>query len=283
MGVAGRSAGTLAVLASAGLVAAGRRPGAPRWLATGAGLVVIGLVVATLAAHAVAEDADTSAANFVAIGLAAAVALPSTAMALRAASPAWGVDAALGACLAAELGLITLLFRASSGAWFNYAIPAAVFAATLGGRALSCALAARVSVVVASPAILAAAAVLITNLYEVHRARWDATIDGALMSLLDANIDSPRESWFVVGRPGFNRLDGRLDLVYDDWLYPVFESTGRAEPRSQWLGRALLSGPVRVVVNNTDGPLLRGTGIDLRLLGYRHGFKADPDLYVWVR
>jgi hypothetical protein len=136
---------------------------------------------------------------------------------------------------------------------------------------------------VASPAILAAAAVLITNLYEVHRARWDATIDGALMSLLSANIDSPRESWFVVGRPGFNRLDGRLDLVYDDWLYPVFESTGRAEPRSQWLGRALLSGPVRVVVNNTDGPLVRGTGIDLRLLGYRHGFKADPDLYVWVR
>src|SRR5262249_47262261 len=33
MGVVGRSAGTLAVLASAGLIAAGRRPGAPRWLA----------------------------------------------------------------------------------------------------------------------------------------------------------------------------------------------------------------------------------------------------------
>jgi hypothetical protein len=32
-----------------------------------------------------------------------------------------------------------------------------------------------------------------------------------------------------------------------------------------------------------DRPLLRGTTIDLRLLGYLHHFKVDPDVYVWVR
>ena len=30
---------------------------------------------------------------------------------------------------------------------------------------------------------------------------------------------------FFADRPGLNRVHGRADLVYDPWLYPVFEST----------------------------------------------------------
>jgi hypothetical protein len=36
---------------------------------------------------------------------------------------------------------------------------------------------------------------------------------------------------FVVDCPGMNRLHGRLDLVYDEWLYPVFETMGLAGPQ----------------------------------------------------
>ena len=40
---------------------------------------------------------------------------------------------------------------------------------------------------------------------------------------------------------------GRADLVFDHWLYPVFESVHGAEPRSCWLRSALDGrlGPIR--------------------------------------
>ena len=60
-------------------------------------------------------------------------------------------------------------------------------------------------------------------------------------------------------------MNGRLDLVYDDWLYPVFESIHQAEPRSVWLHRALTSGAIRYVVNASDSPKIDGLGDTLRL------------------
>ena len=48
---------------------------------------------------------------------------------------------------------------------------------------------------------------------------------------------------FFVDRPGFNRVHGRADLVYDPWLYPVFESIKLAEPRSAWLGASARERP----------------------------------------
>jgi hypothetical protein len=71
-------------------------------------------------------------------------------------------------------------------------------------------------------------------------------------------------------------------LVHDDWLYPVFESIALAEPRSRWLGRALVKGPVRTVVATTKLPWIEGTKIDLRRLGYRSDSSVGP-FYVWTR
>ena len=58
--------------------------------------------------------------------------------------------------------------------------------------------------------------------------------------------------------PGANRLHGRTDLVYDPWLYPVFESIGLAEPRSIWLERALATGPVRVIATTSSRTEIAG-------------------------
>jgi hypothetical protein len=72
--------------------------------------------------------------------------------------------------------------------------------------------------------------------------------------------------------------------VYDDWLYPVFESAGLAERRSAWLGRALAPGPgsVRFVVTTGDSPALDGPGLNLLRLGFRASNRFG-DLYVWAR
>ena len=63
-------------------------------------------------------------------------------------------------------------------------------------------------------------------------------------------------------------MNGRLDLVYDDWLYPVFESVHLAEPRSIWLRQALTDGSVRFVVNTSDANEIDGIGEPLRSLGF---------------
>jgi hypothetical protein len=47
-----------------------------------------------------------------------------------------------------------------------------------------------------------------------------------------------------------------------------------AEPRSRWLGQALVSDPVRAVVATTDRAVIDGTTLDLRRIGYR------PDIHV---
>jgi hypothetical protein len=85
-----------------------------------------------------------------------------------------------------------------------------------------------------------------------------------------------------VGRPGENRLHGRIELVYDDWLYPVFESIHRAEPRSVWLRRALDRGPIHFVVNTSDSPRIDGIGTSLKALGYRPRIQVGP-FWVWER
>ena len=49
------------------------------------------------------------------------------------------------------------------------------------------------------------------------------------------NVGEPGSTFYFAGGPGENREFGRTDLVFDDWLYPVFESVHAAEPRSVWL------------------------------------------------
>jgi hypothetical protein len=87
---------------------------------------------------------------------------------------------------------------------------------------------------------------------------------------------------FFVDMPGANRLHGRLDLVYDPWLYPVFESIGLAEPRSIWLAQALSTGPVRVVVSTSDRPSIDGLEGTLSALGYEDPIRV-ADYFIWKR
>ena len=75
-------------------------------------------------------------------------------------------------------------------------------------------------------------------------------------------------AYFFVDRPGLNRVHGRLDLVYDDWLYPVFESRRLAEPRSRWLRPMLTAGPVRVVVLDSVATRVDGISETLTELGF---------------
>ena len=106
------------------------------------------------------------------------------------------------------------------------------------------------------------------------RARW-------ISSDLKARACGSSEIFFV-DLPGVNRLRGRLDLVYDPWLYPVFESIGLAEPRSIWLAQALSTGPVRVVVSTVARPRIEGLGRPLTELGYEDPIRVG-DYFIWHR
>jgi hypothetical protein len=107
-------------------------------------------------------------------------------------------------------------------------------------------------------------------------------IERALLARLIEHVNRPSREFFFVDRPGDNRMRGRLDLVYDPWLYPVFESLGLAEPRSAWLARALAVGPVRVVVMNSNRNEIEGLPRTLTELGYRRQLRVGP-FVVWIR
>jgi hypothetical protein len=79
-----------------------------------------------------------------------------------------------------------------------------------------------------------------------------------------------------------NRLNGRLDLVYDAWLYPVFEAIGLAQPRSIWLERALTDGSVQYVITTAPEPHIDGISQRLPGLGYFPKYQIGP-FYAWER
>ena len=108
------------------------------------------------------------------------------------------------------------------------------------------------------------------------------SIDQTAMAQVLDHLGRPPTEVFVVARPGDNRVNGRLDLVYDDWLYPVFESIHQAEPRSVWLQGTLRSGGIRYIVNTSDSPKIDGLGESLLHLGYVRDFVIGP-FYVWKR
>jgi hypothetical protein len=191
-------------------------------------------------------------------------------------------DAALWLYLAAELALMVVLCRSSTGAWVNYAIPSVVIASVLIGRVLDRALREATAPVRLIPIALAATAL---PLGTVTGARWSAIQrqnEGLALARVFSESGRPRSEYFFVGRPGENRACGRLDLVYDDWLYPVFESIHLAEPRSIWLRRALSAGTVRFIVNTSDSPQIDGVGGTLPQLGYSRRFQVGP-FFVWER
>ena len=214
--------------------------------------------------------------------LTAMLALPAVALSVRLASRAIGIDAALWVYVVVELVLAMLMARASTGAWLNYAIPATVLAAALAARGLARALNTRTPRWVALPAALAALAVLASSVYGIREVQQREYLEHAITEQIYDHWKWPRSSYFFTDRPGINRVNGRLELVHDDWLYPVFESLRLAEPRSHWLGTAIVSGPVRAVVAPNDRSFIEGTTIDLRRLGFHSDSSLGP-FYVWTR
>ena len=91
-----------------------------------------------------------------------------------------------------------------------------------------------------------------------------------------------RSAIYFADRPGLNRINDHLDLVFDDWLYPVFESLQLAAPRSRWLRPQLVAGLIRVVVIASDRPRLDGIPETLPELGYLTVIQFGP-FRVWTR
>ena len=92
---------------------------------------------------------------------------------------------------------------------------------------------------------------------------------------------APTRDILLRGSPAGTGVYGRTDLVFDDWLYPVFESMHLAEPRSSWLPVALSDGSVRFVITASTTRDRRPRPAT-RSLGYvpRGEFGS---LYVWER
>jgi hypothetical protein len=132
------------------------------------------------------------------------------------------------------------------------------------------------------PIALAASVVPMSAVLNAYRGVSERSNDRQVLAQIFHETGRPGSEFFFAGRPGDNRACGRLELVYDDWLYPVFESIHLAEPRSNWLTRALVAGPVRFVVNTSESPEIDGLGRSLVELGFARRIHLGP-FFVWER
>jgi hypothetical protein len=193
------------------------------------------------------------------------------------------LDVVVWVYLAGEVALFTILLRMSTGSWSNYAIQAVVFASVLTARAVSRTADALSPSRVLRPVALGVLGVLASATNALFETTMKTRADRGAVAAIVAHVQRPSSAFFFASRPGLNRVHGRQDLVYDDWLYPVFEQLGLAQPRSQWLGPALAAGPVHVVVNPSKSRTIEGVEPTLYALGYRHEIQVGPSFYVWTR
>jgi hypothetical protein len=276
-----KSVGLILLTAAAGLVMISARPRAARLALVIASTAVVAAVAALAILQLFMLRQWISVLLLLGLLLVIAVIIPACVLLEKSLLGGW-LDAALWAFFAGELALTTVVWRLNSGGWFNYALEALVIAGVLTARALSRAFDGAASWRPLLPAALAALAVpafAFTDLTQVLGKREADTV--ALARLL-ALVRRPSTEIFFVDRPGANRLHGRIDLVYDPWLYPVFESIGLAEPRSIWLDQALSTGPVRVVATTSLRAEIDGLRRTLPDLGYSLSQRVGP-YFVWVR
>jgi hypothetical protein len=263
-----------------GAIAAGM--GAGRRAVTVLGTLIVGWVVfLAFIQFFMVHNIVSALIGYSLIGLVALVAIfPSADRQSWRAS--WPFDRVVGVYLAAELLQMIVLFRLSTGAWYNYAIQGVVLGCVLAARALDRALSRASSgwsLAAVTLAVITVPVFALTDVRQVVRKRFT---DRAAIAQITAMVGRPRQQYFFAGRPGDNRLRGRVELVYDDWLYPVFESIGLAEPRRLWLRQALLHGPIRVVVTESSSDRIDGVPESLPSLGY--GFRFQVGTFrVWER
>jgi hypothetical protein len=235
-----------------------------------------------VALHTVVIQLEIGAATVLLVLGVAAIVLPVCGLIAGKAFLGNRLDATLWAFEIGEIVSCLILFWISTGAWTNYAIQAVVFASVLTARAVARAVVAAPSPRFLLVTVLATGAVLGSTFNEVFDTTLRLLMDRSALEALFAHLNRPPSLYFFADRPGLNRIHGRVDLVYDDWLYPVFESLHMAEPRSIWLRRELTMGRVRSIVTSSDRPELEGIGTTLRELGYRPDTHAGP-FFVWTR
>ena len=175
--------------------------------------------------------------------------------------------------------MAAFLSRSSTGAWLNYGIPATVFTSALAARGLSraagCQYAARGGLAGGAGLAGRSGVEPLRGRRSDRRHRGERAVAGRSMSTWKrprSSISSPtaRASTGSTGGSSWSTTTGCIRYSSRSAL---------AEPRWRWLGRALFTGPVRAVVATTEGPLIEGTKINLRLLGYR----ADSKLGALLR
>lgn len=121
---------------------------------------------------------------------------------------------------------------------------------------------------------------LVQDVYQItnQRQRQREAIDD-----LAATNRFPTWQFFFADGPGLNRVYGRPELVYDGWLYPVFESMHLAQPRSTWLPLALNSRQIRFIFSKSYSPEIEGIGPQqLRALGFAQVGRLG-EFFVWER
>jgi hypothetical protein len=246
-----------------------------------ASALLVALVVALVSLELVVESNIQRTWLTGAALLSAFVVVPICALAEPGPRPSRRLDASLWLYLFAELALTAFLSRSSTGAWLNYAIQSVVLASIITARALTRAIDAAAS----KPLLIIGLAVLLplvsVSKY-VYRTAREREIQRLALSMIFEHLRcSPSETFFV-DRPGDNRIHGRLDLVYDDWAYAVFESLRLAEPRVSWLGHALRAGPVRYVINTSDQIKASALPDTFPRMGYVASIQVGP-FYVWER
>lgn len=279
----GRSTGLVALFLAAALVSVGIRRGKASSAlvimgTTLLGLITLGALLSALSLVVTRHDLLFTSACLAGAGV---LVVPACCLVAPEVLLADRIDRLLWIYLAAELALVALLSRMSTGAWVNYGIQAVVFGSVLIARALGQALRQARSPRQVFPIPLAAAVVLIGVSGDVRTTTDRRFYEQAALDRLFDHLGQPAtKRFFFAGRPGYNRVHGRLDLVYDDWLYPVFESIHQAEPRSSWLLHALRSESVGFVVTTSNSPAIDGLGETLPRLGYASDFKVGP-FYVW--
>jgi hypothetical protein len=282
--LAAKSSGLIAIMTAVGLASVGARRGTVRAALAFGGTSLLGLIAAWTVLNAfeiTVIDWDMVLGEWLLIAAVFFV-IPVCLLVQPRTLLMGPLDRIVGIHLAAEIALVAILGWMSTGAWLNYGIQAVVFASILAGRGLARALEQTHLLRQAVPIALAAPVVLIGVCgAAVTTTRLRNAEQTALAQIFD-RARRPSTEFFFVDRPGQNRLRGRLDLVYDEWLYPVFESIHQAEPRSIWLERALTSKTVSVVVHTSESPSIDGLAKPLTRLGYAYDFRVGS-FFVWRR
>jgi hypothetical protein len=312
------SEGLLTLLMAAGLGAAWRFGGFALRAIAAVGAMLIGLVVVLAFGQSLISSLELPIALLGAVALAVPFWVATGLFGCRRDAFGERLDGLLWLYFVGEMAVFVVLCRASTGSWFNYAIGGAVFLAVLAGRAAARALdsiarfgegeapaapgsapaepssisarreprppSAETRLAFVPQLAIAAAALgcLGSAAFSVRYTERTRRLDRVAIETLLERDHCPPEAVFVVDQPGMNRLHGRLDLVFDEWLYPVFEELGLAEPRASWLRRSLTAGGIQYVVKRGNDPRVAGVPEPLRKLGFLPKYQVGP-FYVWQK